>query len=195
VKIVSYDEAREHDLLWGHNQEAMLAIARGTQHVARVRSVDEREAELRARHADEWAARRASTTPGPFGDLALLAERLDWADSFGIANWIRVSHDIATDMQGYGRPEEAAERSDYAFAALVAIWRGTLPREEWPAALEARLPAAPGNTSMATALAAARVLASRVITRDAELRLVWDATPEGAAELRQWVARLQRALA
>jgi hypothetical protein len=195
LTIVSYEEARDHDLLWGHSQAAMLAVARGERPVARVRSVDEREAELCLRHADEWAARRASTTPGPFGDLALLELQLEWGAGVRITNWIRVSHDIANHTQGYGRPQEHAERADYAFAALVAIWRGTLPREEWPAALKARLPAPPDSASMAKALTAARVLADRVITRDAELRLIWDATPEGAAELRRWVARLQRALA
>jgi len=195
LRIVSYEEARDHDLLWGHNEKALLAVARGAQPVQRVRSVDEREAELLARRGAEWAARREATTPGPCGDVPQLAKHLDWIDSYGVENLVAVSHRIATGMQGYGRPAEDAERLDYAFAALVAIWRGTLPRDEWPAELRARLPPPPSDRVLAEALAAARVLAAKVLTRDAELRLIWHGGPDGGAALRRWVDRLQRALA
>jgi hypothetical protein len=48
---------------------------------------------------------------------------------------------------------------------------------------------------MTKALAAARTLADEVLTRDAELRLIWDEAADQGAELRRWVADLQRALA
>jgi len=195
VDYVPYQTAREHDLLQEHDQKAMLAVARGKRAVAHVRSPEEREAELRARHGREWAARRKLTTPGPFGDVEQLTKDLDWCEEYGFDNWIAVADRIANNMQGYGRPSEDPERKDYAFAALVAIWRGTLPRKVWPAALKARLPPPPGKVLLAKALSAARVLARDVITPDAALRLIWDASPDGAAELRKWVARLQRALA
>jgi hypothetical protein len=57
------------------------------------------------------------------------------------------------------------------------------------------LPPPPNDRVAAEALAAARVLAAKVITRDAELRLIWHGGPDGGAELRRWVDRLQRALA
>jgi hypothetical protein len=48
---------------------------------------------------------------------------------------------------------------------------------------------------MATALRGARVLASKILGLDSELRKAWDSGPERGAELRKWVARVQRALA
>ncbi|MBO4226125.1 hypothetical protein [Bradyrhizobium neotropicale] len=47
---------------------------------------------------------------------------------------------------------------------------------------------------MTQALNAARLLAARVLTRDAELRLIWDDAPDSAA-LRKLIASLQQALA
>jgi len=190
LSIVSYEKARQYDLLWGHSQKAMLAVARGKQPIARVRSTDEREAELRAWHGKEWEACRKATTPGPFGDVEELTKTLDWIDEYGIKNWIEVSHRIASGTQG-GRKD----RKDYAFAALVAIWRGTLPRKLWPDELKPRLPPPPGKAALATALRAARVLVGKILALDSELRQIWDSGPDRGAELRKWVARLQRALA
>jgi hypothetical protein len=48
---------------------------------------------------------------------------------------------------------------------------------------------------MTQALNAARVLAGRVLTRDAELRLIWDDAPDNGAALRKLIASLQQALA
>jgi hypothetical protein len=194
LQIVSYEEARDHDRFWRHGEEALLAVARGTQPVARVRSVDEREAELRARNAENSAARREASTPGPFGDVARLESMLHSIESTGIANVIRRFHDEATGLQGYGRPNEDSERGSYAFAGLVALWRGTWSKDRWPAGLAARLPAPPDDPLMVTALAAARILAGKVITRDAALRLIWDGAPDQGADLRRWVAELQGAL-
>jgi hypothetical protein len=47
---------------------------------------------------------------------------------------------------------------------------------------------------MIRARRAAPELADRVLTRDAELRLIWDAGPDHGAELRKFVTALQRAL-
>ena len=195
LQIVSYDQARDHDLLLRYGEESLRSIALGTKPVERLRSVDEREAELRTQHASKWAARRKSTTPGPFGDVAVVAGLVEWIEEFGIQNAIERSHDVATGMQGYGRPEEGAERRSYAFAALVALWRGALSKELWPPELADRLPARPAANLMTKALAAARTLADEVLTPDAELRLIWDEAADEGAELRRWVADLQRALA
>ena len=194
LQIVSYEEARDHDRFWRHGEEALLAVARGKQPVARVRSVDEREAALRADHAARWAARREASTPGPFGDVARLQRLLQWIDSSSVANVIGRCHDETTGLQGYGRPNEDSERGSYAFAGLVALWRGTWSKDRWPVELAGRLPAPPDGQLMVTALAAARILAGRVITRDAELRLIWDGASDQGAELRRRVAELQTAL-
>ena len=142
VREVPYDEARDYDEHRHYDEDAIVAIALGTQPVARVRSPDEREAALCARNTEQWAARRHATTPGPFGDAALLERWLQWIEQFGIDNAVRRHHDVAIGMQGYGRPREDPERRDYAFAGLVALWRGTWPRDMWPAELAGRLPPA-----------------------------------------------------
>jgi hypothetical protein len=48
---------------------------------------------------------------------------------------------------------------------------------------------------MVQAHAAARIVADKVLTRDAELRLIWDGAEDGGAGLRQAVSALQKALA
>jgi hypothetical protein len=195
LRRVSYEEARDYDVHRLHDEGAIRAVARGTRPVERVRSLDEREAELRARNAEKWAGRREATTPGPFGDVALLERLLQWIEQYGIDNAVQRFHDEAVGKQGYGRPREQEERRSYAFSGLVALWRGTWPQDVWPAELVGRLPPTPDNKLMLLALSAARILAARVLTRDAELRLMWDEAPDGGAELRKFVASLQTALA
>jgi hypothetical protein len=48
---------------------------------------------------------------------------------------------------------------------------------------------------MFMALPAARTLAGRVLTRDAELRLIWEGAPDKGAALHTFVESLQKALA
>jgi len=195
ARPVSYEEARDYDEHRHYDEEAIIAIAAGAQSVARVRSPDEREAALRARYAEQWDARRRATTPGPFGDIPLLERWLEWIEQYGIDNAMRRHHALAIGMQGYGRPKEDPERRDYAFAGVVALWRKTWPRDLWPSELAARLPSPPDDNLMSTALPAARILAGRVLTRDAELRLIWEGAPDKGAALRTFVASLQKALA
>jgi hypothetical protein len=195
IRQVSYEEAREYDEHRHYDKDAICAVALGTQQVARVRSPNEREAALRARNAEKWATRRHVTTPGPFGDVVFLGRLLQWIEQYGIDNAVQRQHDVAIGMQGYGRPNEESERYSYAFAGLVAIWRGTWPRDMWPAELAGRLPSPPNDELMTQALNAARVLAGRVLTRDAELRLIWDDAPDNGAALRKFVSSLQQALA
>jgi hypothetical protein len=194
LQIVSYDQARDHDLFWRHSEKALLAVALGTQPIGRVRSVDAREAELCARNATKWAARREATTPGPFGDVQQLTDIVKWIEDYGIENTVERSHNLAIGAQGYGRPNEGSERRPYAFAGLVALWRGTWSKDRWPAELAERLPAPPGDQLMVKALNAARALANQVITRDAELRLIWDGAEDRGAEFRGLVTALQTAL-
>jgi hypothetical protein len=195
VRSVSYEEARDADAHRYYDEDAIRAVALGAQPIERVRSPDEREAELRAQNANKWAARRDATTPSPFGDVAHLERLLEWIEQYGIDNAVQRFDDVAVDKQGYGRPNEDAERRSYAFAGLVALWRGTWPPNMWPAELVGRLPTIPDNELMSMALSSARVLAAHVLTRDAELRLMWDGAPDGGAELRRVVASLQTALA
>jgi len=195
TRQVPYEEARDHDEHRHYDKDAICAIALGTQQVARVRSPDEREAALRVRNAEKWATRRQITTPGPFGDVVLLEGLLQWLEQYGIDNAVKRQNDVAIGMQGYGRPNEDSERYSYAFAGLVAIWRGTWPRDMWPAELAGRLPSLPNDALMTQALNAARILAGRVLTRDAELRLIWDDAPDKGAALRKLIASLQQALA
>jgi len=195
ARPVSYAEARHHDEHRHYDASAIVAIATGAQSVARVRSPDEREAALCANYAEKWAARRHATTPGPFGDIPALERWLEWVAQYGIDNAVRRHHDVAIGRQGYGRPKEDAERRDYAFAGVVALWRATWSREQWPAALAGRLPSRPDDTLMLVALPTARTLADRVLTRDAELRLIWEGAPDNGAALRVIVASLQKALA
>jgi hypothetical protein len=195
ARAVSYEEARDYDEHRHYDEGAIIAIAGGAQPIARVRSPDEREAALCAGYAEKWAARRHATTPGPFGDIPLLERWLQWIEQYGIDNAVRRHHHVALGMQGYGRPQEESERRDYAFAGVVALWRESWPRDMWPDDLTGRLPTPPDNNLMSEALAAARTLAGRVLTRDAELRLIWDGAPDKGAALRTFVASLQKALA
>jgi hypothetical protein len=195
TRQVPYEEAREYDAHRHYDTDAIRAIALGAQQVARVRSPDEREAALRLRNAEKWATRRQITTPGPFGDVVLLGGLLQWIEQYGIDNAVKRQHDVAIGMQGYGRPNEDSERYSYAFAGLVAIWRGRWPLDMWPAELAGRLPSPPNDALMTQALHTARVLASRVLTRDAELRLIWADAPDDGTALRMLIASLQQALA
>jgi hypothetical protein len=195
LQQVTYEEACNYDEQRQHDDDGIRAVALGLRPITHVRSVDEREAELYTRRGEKWAARREITTPGPFGDIHLLERWLQWIEQCGVDNSIDVSHRISVGEQGFGRPNEDAERRDYAFAGLVALWRGTWPRDLWPSEFSGRLPPAPGDVRMLQALNAARTLADHVLTRDAELRLIWDAGPDQGAELRRLVSSLQQALA
>lgn len=194
AQIVSYDEARDRDVLQPYDEEAIRRVALGKQPARRVRSPDEREAELRARNADRWTRRREATTPSPFGDIDQLERLLLWIEEYGIQNAVKRFHDEAVGASGYGRPMEEAERGSYAFAGLAALWHGTWASNKWPSALAGRLPPPPAANLMSQALTAARVLASRVLTRDAELKLIWDGAPDSGAGLREWVTSLESAL-
>jgi hypothetical protein len=180
VRLVEYAEAREHDRLLLHGQSELRAIAEDDQPAARVRSPEEREQALRQARAAEWVKRRAQTTPGPFGDVALLASLVSWVEDFGLDSALQ-----AFASAGHGRPREEAERRDYAFAGMVAVWRGRWPAPEWPA----RLATPPEGEQLERALVTARQLAGEVLSADAELRLMW------GAELEPIVADLQAALA
>jgi hypothetical protein len=192
LRIVAYEEARDADLFRLHDEDAFRAIALGTQPVERVRSPEQREAALRAEMADQWSARRSATTPGPFGDLVVLQDLLEWMEEFGVDNAVGRFLDEATGRQGYGRPNEHDERRSYAFAGMVALWCGGWPAAMWPESA-GRLPAAPAEL-MVQALDAAGTLAGRLLTRDSELRLIWEDAPDGGAELHEIVASLQTAL-
>jgi hypothetical protein len=64
--------------------------------------------------------------------------------------------------------------NSYAFAGIVALWSKAWSHDVWPAALKGRLPAAPDKKLMDQALSAARTLVGQVITRDSELRMIWE---------------------
>jgi hypothetical protein len=194
-RSVSYEEARVYEANEFHEVDDLRAVARGARPISRVRSPDEREAAFRAEKDADWAKRRAITTPGPFGDIADLNLLIEWMKEFGVENAVNRFHDEAIGRQMYGRPNEASERSSYAFAGIVALWRGTWRREMWPSTPAVQLPPHPGDELMARAETAARILARRVVTRDAELRLIWDGAPDGGAEFRTIVSSLQTALA
>jgi hypothetical protein len=191
---VSYDEARAHDLLRPHDEDAIREVALGKQPIGRVRSPDELEAELRARNAEKWATRREITNPTPFGDIACVEGLLRWIEDHGIQTLVERFHAEALGVTGYGRPSESSERGSYFFAGLVALWRGTWADDRWPSVLAGRLPAPPASDLMARAVSSARILASQVITRDAELRLIWDDAADAGAAFRECVAVLQAAL-
>lgn len=195
LRLVPYEEARHYDEYRHHDEDAIRAVALGARPPTRIRSVDEREAELCSQNAEKWANRREITTPSPFGDTVHLERWLQWIEKFGINNAIDVNVRIAAGLQGYGRPNEDAERGDYAFAGLVALWLGTWQRDLWPPELISRVPSPLSDDLMPQTLRAARILADRVLTRDAEIRLIWNAGPDKGAELRSWVASLQTALA
>lgn len=194
LRRVSFEEARAHDVEEILGEDAIRAVALGSHVPRRLRSRDEQVAELRVEKSAEWAERRATTTPGPFGDVAELTGLLDWYEQYGAENAVDVFHRTAVGEQGYGRPEEHDERRSFAFAGLVALWQGGLARDAWPKALASRFPAPPAKKLMPRALAAARLLVAQVITFDAELRLIWDDAPDGGAALRDAVASLGEAL-
>jgi hypothetical protein len=182
-KLASYEEASAHDLHERHDEPALRQVAQGSP-ARRVRSLDELEVVMRAQRSAQWAARRAVTHPGPFGDPVQLQSLLDWISQTGADNVVRRMVDLAEGRQGYGRPNERSERQPYAFAGLVALWRGGWPPSAWPTTHA--LPPAPAQLD--EAVRAARVLATQIVTRNAELRLMWD------AELEPWVSSLRGAL-
>jgi len=193
--LVSFDEAQKHELFEPLDQAAIRRVADGVWRPRRVRSPDEREAALRARFREKWHERRALTSPEPFGDMSMLEDLVAWIHEHGVDHAVHGFHDIASGLAGYGRPNEAAERRSYAFAGIVALWRGTAPQDRWPDALRGRLPEAPKGRLMERALVAARMLADQAITRNAELRLIWDEAPDRGRSLRAALARLRQELA
>ena len=194
-KIVPYSEAREYEKWQSSDTATLRAAAAGELSVQRVRSPDEREAQLYERRGEEWEERRRVTTSGPFGDVAVLEGLLKWIEDYGLEGRINVFHRIAHGRQGYGRPNEREERTPYAFAGIVAVWRGTWPMDEWPEELADRFPPAPDEPHFTKALTAARLLVDQVLSRDSELRLIWDGAPDEGASFRTTLAELKKALA
>jgi len=193
IEMVTYEQALAFDLAEEHDVQALRGVALGKKATGRVRSPDEHEREIRERHAAEWAESRATTTPGPFGDLPRLEKYVGWIEEYGLENAIDVEQRISIGAQGYGRPSEDSERTSYAFVGIVALWLGRLPQEVWPAALEGRLPARPEAKRLAVATEAARVLAAQIVTRDSALRMIWDGAT-GSETLQSWVDRSRAAL-
>lgn len=194
VRLVSYEEARNCDVLRPYSENELRDVALGRVELERVRSPDVREVRLCARNAAKWAARRDVTTPGPFGDSENLRRLVEWIEQYGIENAVTRFHGEAIGTTGYGRPCEDAERRSYAFAGLVALWRNPVPVDVWPSALADRLPAAPSAALMELGFPAARALASRIVTRDSELRMMWETGPDKGVEFRRQVETLQKAL-
>lgn len=174
------------------DERAIAALALGGP-VRRVRSPREQEDALRAQRGYEWAARRRLTTPGPLSDSDRAAGLREWIDLTGVENVVQRYLDTAEGRQGYGRPSERDERGPYAFAALVAIWRGTWPADRWPA-VAGPLPQKPNARLLRAAERAARLLVEQVITPDAELRLIWTDEDGTHAALAREVAALAEAL-
>jgi hypothetical protein len=194
ARVVSYDEVRDCDVLRPYEEDAIRTVALGTSPVEHVRTPEERAAALAARNATRWAARREATTPGPFGDVESLEGLVKWMQDYGVQNAVQRFHEEAVGAMSYCRPSEGAERRSFAFAGIVALWRRTWSQDLWPAALTGRLPDAPNKELMDRALSAARTLAGRVITRDSELRMIWEGAPDRGAGLHTAVASLQKAL-
>jgi hypothetical protein len=194
MREASYAEALARDAHEQHSVAALRAVARDGRPPARVRSPEVREAALRAAHREEWARRRAETTPGPFGDPAQLATLAAWMREYGVENAVRQHVAIARGSGGYGRPSEPSERRPYAFAGIVALWLGRWPADAWPASLAGELPPRPKAALLREAHSAARALADAVVTRDAALRMIWDDDAANRARLRAEVDALRDAL-
>lgn len=193
--LVPFARAEQHERFVQLDHAALCAVAAGTWIPQKVRSPDEREAALRRACAERWAARRKITSPAPFGDIGGLESMLRWMHERGVDAAVHHFYEVATGGTGYQRPNEEVERQAYAFAAMVALWRGTSPKERWPDALAGRLPEPPKGSLMERALVAARTLADRVLSRDAEVRLIWDDAPDRGYALRQALRTLRRELA
>lgn len=194
ARVVSYEEACDRELLRPYGEDAIRAIALGKKAIQRVRSPDEREAQLTARNATKWASRRDVTDPGPFGDVEIVEGLLKWIEDYGVENAIRGFHDEARGVIGYGRPNEYPERRSYAFVGLVAIWCKVRSCDDWPSALHGRLPETPEKGLLDRAVEAARMLVEEVVTREAELRMIWEAGPDRGAGLHAAVAALKSEL-
>ncbi|MEO8846146.1 MAG: DUF4259 domain-containing protein [Kofleriaceae bacterium] len=182
LRFATYDEARELDLCEHHDAAMLCEVALGKRDAGRVRPSEDQWAEYRKDNARAWAARRRKTQPGPFGDVAALERLLAWFDECGVANGFERLYDEARGMQGFGRPNEDDERATYARVALVAVWRGTWPKRDWPK--NVRLPDAPGKAVLTNALKAARILVGEVLSADSELPMIWgDKLPPIVAKL------------
>lgn len=193
--LVSFVEAQQHELYCQLDHAAIRAVAAGTWVPQRVRSPEAREAALREACVEKWNARRKLSSPEPFGDLGGLEGLVQWMHARGVDAAVHHFHELATGAAGYDRPDEDRERRAYAFAGMVALWRGTAPKERWPEALAGRLPEAPKGRLMERALVTARILADGVLTRDAEVRLIWDEAPDRGKALRDALWTLRQELA
>lgn len=193
--VVSFAEAQPHEPFLRLDHAAIHAVAAGTWAPHKVRSPDEREAALRQACVEKWDARRRASSPEAFGDVGSLERLVRWMHDQGVDAAVHHFHDLATGATRYQRPDEDAERRAYAFAGMVALWRGTAPKDRWPDTLEGRLPEAPKGRLMERALVAARTLADRVLTRDAEVRLIWDDAPDRGKALRDALWTLRHELA
>ena len=110
---------------------------------------------------------------------------LAWFDERGMAVVLGALRDHAAGRVSCGRPQEGPERRSYLLAGLVAIWRGTLPTSSWPNEMLNRFLPRPDQSALAVATQDTRLLASRVITRDAQLWFIWS---EGADKGASWPA-------
>ncbi len=195
ARETTYAEASQYDRLRPYDESDVRAIALGLQAPERVTSPEQRERRYRANNAERWATVRELTTPGPFGDPESVTRVLAWFDERGMAVVLSALRDQATGRIGYVRPQEGPERRSYLLAGLVALWRGTLSASSWPQDLLNRLPPPPDQRALAAAVQDARILASRVITPDAELWLIWSDDVDKGSALVRCVADLQEALA
>lgn len=195
VDEVTYDVARQFDRLDPLGLAELRDVALRATAPGRVRSPAAREAAYVMGRGVAWRRRRARTTPHAFGDLEVLTSVAEWVREFGVKNAVDVHVDIAEGRQGYGRPDEEAERRCYAFCGLVAWWRVRWGARALPRAVAAMLPATLPPRALARALRAARVLVTQVIGHDAELRLLWERAPDRGAQLREAVTSLRDALA
>jgi len=189
---MDYATASQHDAHEYRTIDDFALVRDGVFVAGRVRSPDERERAIRDEHRDEWAASRRTTTPSPFGDLEALRVLLDHMRELGIEPFLDSLRRQAEGSTGYGRPSEQPERSSYVIAALVAVWRGTWPREDVPEELRHEIPPKPSNIE--EAVGHARILAGQILERECALRMIWEESPDGGEAIRRHVDALQRAL-
>jgi hypothetical protein len=194
LETVDYQQALKYDRLEYQTVDGIRDIAINNPPIRRVRSFAEREALYSATRSVHWAERRQLTRPHPFGDHDRLVGLIDWINEYSVPNAVRVQEDIAAGRQGYGRPNETSERGDFAFCGIVAYWLKRWGDDALPTVLKATLPAAPTGELLNRAVVAAHMLATRILTCDAELRLMWQHSDDHGVELQNTVRSLQHVL-
>lgn len=198
---IAYEDALAYDRLHEHGVDEVRRVARGEDVAGRLRTLAERVAAFRTESRSRIEARRAESGPGPFDDSYVLEMLVNQLETMDVAAVVQAEHRraVASGAQdrawrrGMNSVLEHSERMAYAFAGIVALWRGWTD-ESWPAALAGRRPEAPAEETLALAVEAARLRVDQALTPDCALHMIWNDAERDGRTIHDVLASLRAAL-